>query len=117
MLLIHRYEHRPDPASGRAASRDSVQCGLDVGRHILPDGNGGCIPPPPDGGYIIDVPIPEGAVIEKYPVKRVLPAEELERTCPWKAPLSEARQNLFILPNRVSCVGKPFNICIGGEKR
>jgi hypothetical protein len=33
----------------------SVKCGLDAAGHIVPDGKGGCIPPPPDG-YIIDAP-------------------------------------------------------------
>jgi hypothetical protein len=114
-LLIQRHERKPDSASNGVASQNFVRCGLDTNGHIVGDGKGGCIHPPPSG-YIIEVPIPEGAVIAKYPVKRAVSAEELERTCPWKAPVSEACQNLYALPNGVSCIGKPFNICIGGER-
>jgi hypothetical protein len=38
-----------------ACKPSSVKCGLDASGHIIPDGKGGCIPPPPDG-YIIDAP-------------------------------------------------------------
>lgn len=34
---------------------NSVKCGLDTNGHIVPDGRGGCILPPPDG-YTIDAP-------------------------------------------------------------
>lgn len=113
--LIRYHERKPDSAGNGGPGQNFVHCGLDSKGHIVPDGRGGCIPPPPTG-YIIDVPIPEGAVIEKYPVKHAVPTEELERACPWKAPVSEAYQSLFILPSGVSCIGKPFNICMGGEK-
>lgn len=39
-------------ASNGAASQNSVQCGLDKSGHIVPDGKGGCIPPPPDGSIV-----------------------------------------------------------------
>ncbi len=111
-LLIQHYLAKPG-----VASQNFVKCGLDPNGHVVPDGKGGCIPPPPDG-YVIDapVPIPEGAVIEKYPLKSSVSAEENERVCPWKAPVSKACQNLYVLPKGVSCVGKPFNVCMGGEK-
>jgi hypothetical protein len=38
-----------------ACKPNSVKCGLDTNGHIVPDGKGGCIQPPPDG-YIIDAP-------------------------------------------------------------
>ena len=34
---------------------NSVRCGLDTNKHIVPDDKGGCVPPPPNG-YIIDAP-------------------------------------------------------------
>jgi hypothetical protein len=38
-----------------AADETPMLCGLDAAGHIVPDGKGGCILPPPDG-YTIDVP-------------------------------------------------------------
>jgi hypothetical protein len=46
--LIQHYRHKP-------TSKNFVKCGLDANGHIVPDGKGGCIPPPPSG-YIVDVP-------------------------------------------------------------
>lgn len=73
--LIRYHERKPDSAGNGGPGQNFVHCGLDSKGHIVPDGRGGCIPPPPTG-YIIDVPIPEGAVIEKYPVKHAVPTEE-----------------------------------------
>lgn len=36
-----------------ACKPSSVKCGLDASGHIVPDGKGGCIPPPPDG-YVLE---------------------------------------------------------------
>ena len=41
-------------ASNGAASQNSVQCGLDKSGHIVPDGKGGCIPPPPSGAVVTE---------------------------------------------------------------
>jgi hypothetical protein len=57
-------------------------------------------------------PIPADAVIDKYPIARSVSVEESKRTCPWTEPVSEACQKLYTLPKGVSCVGKPFNVCM-----
>jgi hypothetical protein len=62
-LLIERHERKPASSMpGGIASQNSVQCGLDANGHIVPDGKGGCVSPPPDG-YTIDVPKPDRAAV------------------------------------------------------
>ena len=39
----------------KGAKVGSMLCGVNEAGHIVPDGKGGCVPPPPDG-YIIDAP-------------------------------------------------------------
>ena len=67
-LLIQRHAK---PASKAAPSEPDydmlakpnfVNCGLDKYGHIVPDGKGGCILPPPNG-YFIDVPKTGGAAV------------------------------------------------------
>ena len=49
-LLIQRHS-----AKSGVAGQNFVKCGLDTDGHIVPDGKGGCSPPPPDG-YFYDKP-------------------------------------------------------------
>lgn len=132
-LLTRLHENKPkvdydklaceagaiDPACKPASAVvNSVPCGLDTNEHIVPDGKGGCISPPPSG-YILDVPQPaasDGITFDKYPVKRATSVEELERVCPWNGLVTQACEDLFALPKNLSCVGKPFKTCIGGER-
>jgi hypothetical protein len=56
MLLIQRHDEKHyrhacgTGATGPECQSTSMQCGLDTDGHIVPDGKGGCIPPPPSGG-------------------------------------------------------------------
>jgi hypothetical protein len=51
---------QPDPfvefggvLTGCGADEAPVYCGQDKNGQIVPDGKGGCVPPPPDGGNIV----------------------------------------------------------------
>jgi hypothetical protein len=74
-LLIQRQEHKPAAptpdyqklaceagALNPECKSNSTQCGLDTNGHIVSDGKGGCILPPPSG-YIIDAPKTDGPAV------------------------------------------------------
>jgi hypothetical protein len=72
-LLIQRYakpaSKAPEPHYDMKSN--VVNCGLDVNGHIVPDGKGGCILPPPDG-YFIEVP-KTGAVAVTFDMSKATP--------------------------------------------
>jgi hypothetical protein len=68
-------------------SLQSVSCGVDANGHIVLDGKGGCIPPPPDG-YVIDAPT-QGDVFD-----RISCQERLMKQVHYKLPAGAALDSI-----------------------
>jgi hypothetical protein len=65
---------------------NSVSCGLDTNGHIVPDGKGGCIPPPPSG-FFIDAS-PQGDIFDRVAQEDC--QKRLMKQVPYKLPARRA---------------------------